>query len=138
TEVIVALAKAFNTGLRAAGLSATGKHFPGHGAVTADSHVDLPVDRRPLAQIEADMAPFKAPMDEGLESIMMANVRYTAIDQTPASLSAKWIRNLVRRQWKYSGAIFCDELSMGGAAVMGTLEERAKIALEAGCDMIPV
>jgi beta-N-acetylhexosaminidase len=132
TEVIVALAKAFNTGLRAAGLSATGKHFPGHGAVTADSHVDLPVDRRPLAQIEADMAPFKALMNEGLESIMMAHVRYTAIDQTPASLSAKWIRNLVRRQWKYNGAIFCDDLSMGGAAVMGTLEERAKIALEAG------
>lgn len=137
-EVIATLARAFNTGLRAAGLSATGKHFPGHGAVTADSHVDLPVDRRPMPQLEADMAPFKALMDEGLESIMMAHVRYTAVDQTPASLSETWIRNLLRRQWKYNGAIFCDDLSMGGAAVMGTLEERAKIALEAGCDMIPV
>jgi beta-N-acetylhexosaminidase len=65
-------------------------------------------------------------------------VRYTAVDQTPASLSEKWIRGIIRRDWKYNGAIFCDDLSMGGAAVMGTLEERALLALEAGCDMIPV
>lgn len=136
--VLASLSRAFCKGLNAAGLSATGKHFPGHGAVVADSHLELPVDRRSLAQLEADMAPFKQLMDEGLESIMMAHVRYTAIDTVPASLSTKWIRDLVRRQWKYNGAIFCDDLSMGGAAVVGTLGERAVLALAAGCDMIPV
>jgi len=137
-DTLVTLARAFWQGLNAAGLSATGKHFPGHGAVTADSHLELPVDRRSLAQIETDMAPFKALMDEGLESIMMAHVRYTAVDALPASLSAKWIKELLRREWKYNGAIFCDDLSMGGAAVVGSLGERAVMALSAGCDMIPV
>lgn len=138
TETLITLAREFWRGLNAAGLSATGKHFPGHGAVTADSHHELPVDRRTLPQIEADMAPFKKLMDEGLESIMMAHVRYTAVDTLPASLSPKWIKELLRRDWKYNGAVFCDDLSMGGAAVVGTLGERAVIALEAGCDMIPV
>jgi len=135
---ISTLAAAFTRGLQDAGLSATGKHFPGHGAVAADSHHDLPVDRRPWAAIEADLAPFKALMDRGLESIMMAHVRYTAMDPTPASLSKVWIAGLIRKDWKYNGAIFCDDLSMGGAAVAGTLEDRARLALEAGCDMIPV
>ena len=138
TPVLVELARAFWQGLNAAGLSATGKHFPGHGAVTADSHTELPVDRRALPQLEADMAPFKALMDEGLESIMMAHVRYTAVDMVPASLSTIWIKQRIRRDWKYNGAIFCDDLSMGGAAVAGTLGERAVLALAAGCDMIPV
>ena len=135
---ITTLAAAFVRGLQDAGLSATGKHFPGHGAVAADSHTDLPVDRRPYAAIEADMAPFKALMDRGLESIMMAHVRYTAMDTLPASLSKIWITGLIRKEWKYSGAIFCDDLSMGGAAVAGSLEDRARLALAAGCDMIPV
>lgn len=138
TDVLTTLSREFWRGLNAAGLSATGKHFPGHGAVTADSHHELPVDRRALPQLEADMAPFKTLMDEGLESIMMAHVRYTAVDTLPASLSSKWIKGLVRREWKYNGAIFCDDLSMGGAAVVGTLGERAIAALDAGCDMIPV
>ncbi|MDP3856303.1 MAG: beta-N-acetylhexosaminidase [Stagnimonas sp.] len=135
---LVELARAFWQGLNAAGLSATGKHFPGHGAVVADSHVELPVDRRQRPVLDADMQPFKALMDEGLESIMMAHVRYTSVDPLPASLSERWIRGVIRREWKYNGAIFCDDLSMGGAAVVGTLEERAMMALEAGCDMIPV
>ena len=137
-DVLTTLSREFWRGLNAAGLSATGTHFPGHGAVTADSHHELPVDRRSLPQIEADMGPFKKLMDEGLESIMMAHVRYTAVDTLPASLSAKWIKELLRREWKYNGAVFCDDLSMGGAAVVGTLAERAVMALAAGCDMIPV
>jgi beta-N-acetylhexosaminidase len=135
---LVPLARAFWQGLNAAGLSATGKHFPGHGAVTADSHLELPIDRRPLPQLEADWAPFRALMDEGLESLMMAHVRYTAVDALPASLSPKWITQMMRGEWGYDGAIFCDDLSMGGAAVVGTLAERAIAALDAGCDMIPV
>lgn len=141
TEIptIIALARAFRAGLNTAGLTATGKHWPGHGAVAADSHTELPVDRRPLAEIEAtDLKPFAALIEDGIESLMMAHVRYTAVDQTPASLSRRWIRGYLRGTLKYNGAVFCDDLSMAGAAVVGDVVERANLALEAGCDMLPV
>lgn len=137
-EAVIGLARAFCAGLNGAGLAATGKHFPGHGAVTADSHVELPIDRRPLAAIEADIEPFVALMNEGLESLMMAHVRYRAVDELPASLSTRWIRGYLRQQYRYNGAVFCDDLSMGGAAVVGSMAERALLALDAGCDMLPV
>lgn len=137
--LIVTLARAFRAGLNAAGLKATGKHFPGHGAVAADSHTELPVDRRSYADIELrDLAPFRAMIAEGIESLMMAHVRYTAYDDTPASFSRKWIRGLLRNELKFNGAIFCDDLSMAGAAVIGSIEERARVALAVGNDMLPV
>lgn len=136
---LIELARAFRAGLMAAGISATGKHFPGHGAVVADSHHELPVDRRDYAVIEkTELQPFVALCAEGIESLMMAHVRYTAVDQLPASLSQIWIRDILRTRMGYTGAIFCDDLSMGGAAVVGTLEDRARLALAAGCDMLPV
>jgi beta-N-acetylhexosaminidase len=136
---IVALARAFRAGLQEAGLAATGKHFPGHGAVSADSHTDLPVDRRAFAEIEAtELAPFRALIDDGIESLMMAHVRYSTVDDTPASLSRRWIQGVLRRQLGYNGAVFCDDLSMAGAKVAGSIEERAMLALDAGCDMLPV
>ena len=120
-------------------MAATGKHFPGHGAVTADSHVELPVDRRAESELRAiELQPFAALIADGIESIMMAHVRYTAVDETPASLSRKWIRGILRRELGFGGAVFCDDLSMGGAAVVGGLDERARLALAAGCDMLPV
>ncbi|MFP5307524.1 MAG: beta-N-acetylhexosaminidase [Gammaproteobacteria bacterium] len=138
-EVIAELAREFRAGLNAAGLAATGKHFPGHGAVKPDSHIELPIDRRPEAELRAiDLLPFDALIADGVESIMMAHVRYTAIDELPASLSRKWIRGILRRELGFAGAVFCDDLSMGGAAVVGGLVERARLALDAGCDMLPV
>ncbi|WP_281783621.1 beta-N-acetylhexosaminidase [Sinimarinibacterium flocculans] len=138
-DVVTALARAFRSGLQAAGMAATGKHFPGHGAVTADSHVELPVDRRAESELRAiELQPFAALIADGIESIMMAHVRYTAVDETPASLSRKWIRGILRRELGFGGAVFCDDLSMGGAAVVGGLDERARLALAAGCDMLPV
>ena len=138
-KAIVALAKAFCAGLAQAGMSATGKHFPGHGAVIADSHKELPVDARPLALIEkTELAPFRALIAEGIPSLMIAHVRYTAVDETPASLSKRWIASYLRRKLAYNGAIFCDDLSMGGAASVGRMEDRARLALAAGCDMLPV
>lgn len=139
TEVIVELARAFRAGLNRAGMAATGKHFPGHGAVAADSHQELPVDRRALAEIErTELVPFRALIEDGIESLMMAHVRYTAVDHLPASLSRRWISAYLRRRLKFRGALFCDDLSMNGAAVVGTMTERARLALAAGCDMIPV
>jgi len=138
-ELIIKLARAFRAGLNAAGLKATGKHFPGHGAVAADSHLELPIDRRPFADIEQkDLVPFKALIDDGIESLMLAHVRYSAFDDIPASFSRKWIRGLLRSQYKYNGAVFCDDLCMKGAVVVGDIVERARIAIAAGCDMLPV
>jgi len=137
--VVVELARAFRAGLSQAGLAATGKHFPGHGAVAADSHTELPVDRRSYAEIEAkDLAAFRALIEDGIESLMMAHVRYTAIDDKPASLSRRWIRGVLRSQLGYNGVVICDDLNMAGAKVGGEIVERALMALDAGCDLLPV
>jgi len=136
---IVALARAFCRGLASAGMAATGKHFPGHGSVAADSHLELPVDRRPWDEILAtDLVPFAALARDRIPSLMLAHVRYSAVDPTPASLSKHWIGAVLRRQLRYDGALFCDDLSMGGAAGVGPMIERARLALGAGCDMLLV
>jgi beta-N-acetylhexosaminidase len=139
TAQIVALARALRSGLGSAGMAATVKHFPGHGSVAADSHEELPVDRRAFADIESrDLVPFRALIEDGVESLMMAHVRYSAFDETPASLSRRWIRGVLRKQYRYNGAVFCDDLSMAGARAVGDVGHCAKMALEAGCDMLPV
>lgn len=138
-EIIVKLSRAFRAGLNAAGLAATGKHFPGHGAVAADSHTELPVDRRSYADIEAkDLAAFRPLIEDGIESLMMAHIRYPAVDEKPASLSRRWIRGLLRTELGYNGAVICDDLNMAGAKVAGEIVERALMALDAGCDMLPI
>lgn len=137
-EEIVVLARAFVRGLSSAGLAATGKHFPGHGYVAADSHHELPVDRRGWDEIAAtELVPFEK-LRRALPSLMLAHVRYSAVDPAPASLSRRWIQDVLRQRLRYDGALFCDDLSMGGAAVAGTLLERAEQGLAAGCDMVLV
>lgn len=139
SATLIALTRAFRQGLRSAGLSATGKHYPGHGAVTADSHHELPVDRRPLSEIErTELQPFAALIAEGLESLMTAHVRYPAVDDRPASLSRRWVKEILRKQLGFQGVVFTDDLSMGGAAAIGSMEERARLALDAGSDMLLV
>lgn len=138
-KVIVALSRAFIRGLAAAGHAATGKHFPGHGAVVADSHKELPVDRRTWADIVAtDLAPFAELIRDKIPSLMLAHVKYSAVDETPASLSNYWIQAVLRERLGYDGAVICDDLSMGGAVAMGTMTERAQLALAAGCDLLLV
>lgn len=136
---IIELATAFMHGMQTAGMAATGKHFPGHGHVAPDSHVELPVDERVYADLLGlDMRPFRALIAAGLPSVMMAHIRFPAIDPNPASLSRRWIQDILRGELGFAGAVFCDDLSMGGAAAMGGYTERAMLALEAGCDMLPV
>ncbi|MGH8561485.1 MAG: beta-N-acetylhexosaminidase, partial [Nevskiales bacterium] len=138
-EAITDLGSALMHGLRDAGMAATGKHFPGHGRVVEDSHESLPVDNRPLEQIRAeDMTPFRELIRQGLPSVMMAHIRFPQVDPQPASLSRRWIQDELRGQLGFDGAVFCDDLSMGGAAAVGGYPERAMLALEAGCDMLPV
>lgn len=134
-----ALALAFVEGLREGGVVATAKHFPGHGGVAEDSHETLPVDTRARDELEsADMLPFRALIAAGVESVMMAHVRYETVDARPASMSPVWIRGILREELGFAGAVFCDDISMAGAAVCGGHADRALAALEAGCDMVPV
>lgn len=138
-DAVASMALAFMTGMQEAGMAATGKHFPGHGHVTADSHAELPVDERSLDELDAmDMHPFRELIEAGLPSVMMAHIRYPAVDDMPASLSHIWIQDRLRHDLGFTGAVFCDDLSMGGAAAMGGYLERAELALNAGCDMLPV
>lgn len=133
------LASAFRKGMNTAGMAATGKHFPGHGAVALDSHLSLPVDNREFELIWAnDIVPFKQLIEEGLEAIMPAHVVYSKCDANPAGFSAFWIQDVLRKRLNFNGAIFSDDLSMEGAAFAGDYAERAKQAQQAGCDMLLV
>ncbi len=141
TECILAtaLASAFRKGMNAAGMAATGKHFPGHGAVAVDSHLALPVDERDLDSIRAkDLLPFKTLIGEGLEAIMPAHVVYKNIDPNPAGFSPFWIQQILRKELGFNGVVFSDDLSMEGAASAGGFPERVRLAQQAGCDMLLV
>jgi len=136
--VVAALAVAYQAGMRSAGMAATAKHFPGHGAVVADSHHALPVDRRRLVDLDADIAPYRLLIANGLAGVMVAHVLYPEVDPVPASASARWIRGILRDELRFQGVVFADDLSMVGAAAVGGIVERAERALAAGCDVLPV
>jgi beta-N-acetylhexosaminidase len=135
-QVVAELAIAFMGGMREAGMSATAKHFPGHGFVVPDSHVAMPVDRRPLADLDEDIAPYRRLIDNGLASIMAAHVVFSEADGRPAGFSRYWMHQELRVRLGFTGAIFTDDLSMAGAAAIGDMPARAKASLEAGCDVL--
>jgi beta-N-acetylhexosaminidase len=138
-DAVGALATAYAHGMRDAGMAATAKHFPGHGAVVADSHLTLPVDRRELADMTGDLAPYRRLIANGLPGVMVAHILFPAVDEAPSSLSARWIRDVLRGEMRFQGVVFTDDLSMGGAAAaFGDVVTRATRALSAGCDMLPV
>lgn len=132
-------AGAFRKGMRKAGMAATGKHFPGHGAVALDSHLALPIDDRDLNTLQnKDLYPFRQLITEGLEAVMPAHVVYPAVDELPAGFSRIWIQEILRDQLQFSGAVFSDDLSMAAAAIGGDFPQRALLAQQAGCDMVLV
>jgi beta-N-acetylhexosaminidase len=138
-HAVTRLALAFQSGMRRAGMAAVAKHFPGHGGVAADSHLTLPVDDRPLAELLArDLHPYPALIAAGLEGVMPAHVVYRAVDNRPAGFSRFWLHEVLRGRLGFQGAIFSDDLSMEGAAASGSYADRARLALDAGCDMLPV
>jgi beta-N-acetylhexosaminidase len=138
-DAVAQLTVAYTHGMRDAGMAGTAKHFPGHGAVIADSHLTLPVDRRELVDMADDLAPYRRLIANGLAAVMVAHVLFPAVDAAPASLSSRWIRDVLRGELRFQGVVFADDLSMGGAAAAyGDIVTRAQQALAAGCDMLPV
>lgn len=137
-EVVATLAGAYIDGMGRAGMAATGKHFPGHGGVEADSHVALPVDERDLEAIgAADMLPF-ARLAPRLGGVMPAHVVYRQVDARPAGFSRLWLQEILRARLGFRGLVFSDDLSMEGAKGAGDVVERAHAAFAAGCDAVLV
>jgi beta-N-acetylhexosaminidase len=137
-DYVTELAEAFISGLHSVGMKATGKHFPGHGSVKADSHIDLPIDIRSKAEIfQQDLMPFKQLIAKGkVDALMPAHVIFPDIDSQAVGFSRYWLQNILREQLGFNGVIFSDDLSMEGAASVGGYIERAEAAQSAGCDML--
>ena len=136
-SAVGALGACLVRGLAQGGVGAVAKHFPGHGYAEADSHVAVPRDERAFNEIvKKDIAPYQAVIDAGLAAVMPAHVIYPQVDPNPAGYSRHWLREVLRQQLGFQGLVFSDDLSMEGAAVAGGPPERARAALQAGCDMV--
>lgn len=138
-QAVGELAHSLLLGLRQGGMSTVGKHFPGHGYVHADSHLEIPIDERSYTDIElCDLIPFRQMVNYGLTAVMPAHVIYSKVDTYPAGFSKVWLKDILRGELDFNGCIFSDDLSMEGATVAGGILQRAEAALQAGCDMVLV
>ena len=136
-QVVAILAHAFMTGMSRAGMCGVGKHFPGHGSVEGDSHLVLPVDDRDLETIRgADMLVFERMIHYGLPAVLAAHVVYSKVDTRPAGYSHVWLKQVLRDELGFTGAVFSDDLGMAGASVDGGAPAQARLALDGGCDMV--
>ena len=139
-RVVSLLAKSLMHGMLQSGMSNCGKHFPGHGFVKADSHTDIPIDKRSLKAILADDAAPYEWLNTTLTGVMPAHVIYPKVDPRPAGFSSKWLNFILRSQLGFGGAIFSDDLSMAGARMIDghdvSYTQAAVAALNAGCDMV--
>lgn len=136
SDAVVQLAQALIRGMHRAGMKCVGKHFPGHGYVTLDSHLELPVDDRPAKEVYQDMAVFKGLVDEGLDAVMPAHVIYSKVDDKPAGFSEKWIQSILKNKLGFEGLVFSDDLSMQGAFFIEHIKDRVNVSLASGCDMV--
>lgn len=138
-QAVADLAHSYMTGMSRAGMAATGKHFPGHGSIAPDSHLELPQDDREYEDVHLlDIVPFERMIHFGLPAVMAAHILFPRIDRDAVGFSSFWLKEVLRDRLQFQGAIFSDDLSMKGANVAGTMQERARASLDAGCDMILV
>ncbi|MCP2040122.1 beta-N-acetylhexosaminidase [Neisseria sp. HSC-16F19] len=136
---VSALALALQRGLNRGGMKSCGKHFPGHGCVSGDSHLTLPEDTRSLDAIRADdIRPFAALSAAGMAAVMPAHVVYPQVDAQPAGFSQHWLQDILRGEVGFDGVIFSDDLTMEGAGGAGDIRARAEQAFAAGCDIVLV
>ena len=136
-DVVIDLSGALCAGMRSSGISPVAKHYPGHGSVTADSHVTLPSDPRSIEAIRStDLKPYSAYREVGFKGLMTSHVVYPAIDNQPATFSTRWIQEILREDIGFTGAVFSDDLNMAAARTIGDINTRVLSALTAGCDMV--
>ncbi len=134
-----AIAAALWKGMARTGLQGVAKHFPGHGAVAADSHLDLPLDDRPFSAIQEDLQPFAALIAAGIPAIMPAHCLYPRVDgEHPAGFSPRWLQDVLRKEMGFTGVVVSDDLSMAGAHGAGGVAARVDAALTAGADLLLV
>ncbi|MDP2560211.1 beta-N-acetylhexosaminidase [Psychrobium sp. 1_MG-2023] len=136
-DEVIQLARGFINGMSQAGMACTGKHFPGHGSVVADSHIDLPVDDRSKQHIKSlDQSVFDSLIEaQAIDALMPAHVIYPQFCDKPAGFSKYWLQEVLRTELAFDGVIFSDDLGMEGASVAGDFCQRTQAALSAGCDM---
>ena len=137
-EIVISAAEAFIKGMHDAGMAATGKHFPGHGGIVADSHLEAPVDDRSWNTLYVrDIQPF-AKLSKMLDAVMPAHITFPSVDPDSVGFSSFWLNDVLRGKLGFEGIIFSDDLTMKGADIAGGYVDKAKLALKAGCDMILV
>ena len=138
-QIVAAFTRAYVAGMHEAGMSATLKHFPGHGSVPEDTHFDAAVDDRALADLEAaDLVPFVAGIEAGADAVMMAHVTYPQVAPEPAGYSPFWIGELLRARMGFRGVVFSDDIGMAAAHSAGGIKGRVDAHLDAGCDVVLV
>jgi len=137
-EVVTVLAEQFMLGLRDVGIRSVGKHFPGHGGISEDTHTEQAVDLRSFKEIDAeDLRPFRV-LSQNLDGVMPAHVTFPYVDSHPACFSSVWLKGILREALGFNGLVFSDDLSMHAAAQMGPPVIRANKAVDAGCDVVLV
>jgi beta-N-acetylhexosaminidase len=135
-EIVARLAGEFLVGARQAGMAVVAKHFPTHAGAVADSHTAMAVDPRDYSGLLDDLLPYRRMTVSGLHGVMAAHVSFPSVDPLPASFSSWWLKDQLRRDIGFGGAVFSDDLAMAGAQIAETCAERAVLALDAGCDMV--
>ncbi len=135
-QEVTQLAGSFYAGMKSVGMAGVAKHFPGHGYVNEDTHVETAVDRRSVEDLEQDVAPFRALVGLGVEAVMPAHVVYQAYDSLPAVQSRVIIEEILRGRLSFSGCVISDDLGMAGASENTSVSHRVKASIDAGCDLI--
>ncbi|WP_282298460.1 beta-N-acetylhexosaminidase [Stenotrophomonas sp. PS02289] len=138
-QVVAAFTRAYVRGMHSVGMAATLKHFPGHGTVLEDTHVDNASDPRTLEELRAlDLVPFAAGIDAGADAVMMAHVVYPQVAAEPAGYSPRWIQQILREEMGFRGVVFSDDIGMAASFSAGGVTARVHAHLDAGCDVVLV